>query len=546
MSIISEHGMQEIAENLRKKDIIKAKLVLDHFSDFNRDERYHIIEQIKTIDPAFSLPLLVHITVCHEEADASHPALPDIIFGMALQHPEIVINNIKKAGVGQKFMIQLAIDLQIREAVPTLIDVLQRAEDRLILCTVIYGLGVLADPLAVDAVSEFLYISDNDPDLQKEAIKSLGRIATGTAMQRLAESMGRNEGRDREIIDVFAWLQDEDSLKKLNMCLQSRNAHIRNYAKVKLTELGPKAVPLLTANLQDPDPDLQIHSLNVLQETNDPSAAQAIRKLLHNHPRNSNVRFAAYEALSFLPVRRGDYLLASGLTDPEDNVRIAAARAINRNLDELLISGLKNMTTTADQESKKVVRAIIDAQAGNIFLALAGEASFQGQAVAYLAEKAHPELRTWFVNYLIRAQKTDLANLILRQIKEEEKKFTGTVCAVDDSRMILNVYRSILTELGYEALLFQYPAEALDWLASNKPDFVCTDLNMPEINGIDLIKSVRTKYSKKELPIIMVTTQNEVQDNNAAREAGVSEIIYKPFDAEILGRTLNTLKENNM
>lgn len=542
---ITEHGLQEIADNLQAKDLIKAKLVLDHFPDFSYEEQSHIIEWLKQTDKTLALPLLVHILVIHEEASTDHPLLPEIIFTMALQNPGLVISEIKKPTTAQKHLLQLAIDFQFSEAVPVLIDILQESKEEEIIITALYGLGVFGDPLAVDAVSEFLYTSDDYSDLQVEAIKALGQIATPTALQRLAESMGRSEDRDKEIIEIFAGLQDEESLKKLNICLQSSNAHIRNQAKAKLTELGSKAIPILIANLHKPDPDLQIHSLNILQGTNDLSATQAVRKLLHSHPRNSNVRFAAYEALASLPIRRGDYLLASGLTDPEDNVRLAAARAINRNLDGLLISGLKNMTEVADQESRKVVRAIIDAQAEDLFMALAEETAFQEQAVSYLAG-AHPELRTWFVNYLIRAQKTGLANLILRQNKTEEKRYTGRVCAVDDSRMILNVYRSILTELGYEPLLFQYPAEAVDWLASNKPDFVCTDLNMPEINGLELIKNVRKKYSKAELPIVMVTTQNEIQDNNSAKEEGVNDILYKPFDAESLGRVLSEVQNGEV
>ena len=87
-----------------------------------------------------------------------------------------------------------------------------------------------------------------------------------------------------------------------------------------------------------------------------------------------------------------------------------------------------------------------------------------------------------------------------------------------------------MTELGYEPVLFQYPAEAITWLLQEKPDFVCTDLNMPEITGIELIIKVRQKYSRKELPIIMVTTQSEIKDNKTAWEAGVSEVMNKPFD----------------
>jgi len=63
---------------------------------------------------------------------------------------------------------------------------------------------------------------------------------------------------------------------------------------------------------------------------------------------------------------------------------------------------------------------------------------------------------------------------------------------------------------------------------------VLTDLNMPEITGVGLTERIRKKYSAADLPVIMVTTQNEAQDNKAEYAAGVNKIIQKPFYAASL------------
>jgi CheY-like chemotaxis protein len=104
--------------------------------------------------------------------------------------------------------------------------------------------------------------------------------------------------------------------------------------------------------------------------------------------------------------------------------------------------------------------------------------------------------------------------------------------------MILNIYRGILHSLGCESKLFEFPAEALKALKSEPPDVIFTDLNMPHINGIELIREVRRQYDKTTLPIVMVTTQNETQDNDAAVQAGVNAILHKPFTAEDLETVL--------
>ena len=63
---------------------------------------------------------------------------------------------------------------------------------------------------------------------------------------------------------------------------------------------------------------------------------------------------------------------------------------------------------------------------------------------------------------------------------------------------------------------------------------VLTDLNMPEISGIELTKRIRTLYSAETLPVIMVTTQSDIQDHEAAAAAGVNSILIKPFNVESL------------
>jgi CheY-like chemotaxis protein len=95
--------------------------------------------------------------------------------------------------------------------------------------------------------------------------------------------------------------------------------------------------------------------------------------------------------------------------------------------------------------------------------------------------------------------------------------------------MILNIYRTVLYNLGFASELFQFPADAMDKIKQDTPDVILTDLNMPEISGIDLTRCVREQYTKENLPIIMVTTQDEAEDNQAAFDAGVNGIVQKPF-----------------
>ncbi len=260
-----------------------------------------------------------------------------------------------------------------------------------------------------------------------------------------------------------------------------------------------------------------------------------IRTLLNTVPHDANVRFAAYEALALLPLRKGAYTLAAGLTDTEDHVCTAAARAIDKNFNEILSAGVKNLVRTGGDEARHIVKIIVNAEVDNIFLSLATEDFFQDLAQTYLPH-AHPDIRNHYASLLREKGLGAFADQI--EGVRGEKNARLKVCAVDDSRMILSIYKATLHELGCEPVLFEFPATALEWLAKEKPAFVLTDLNMPEISGIELTEKIRKLYSVEELPVVMVTTQGDVQDHDAATSAGVNDILMKPFNMESLKKVM--------
>uniref|UniRef100_UPI0027BA7D24 response regulator n=1 Tax=Desulfobulbus sp. TaxID=895 RepID=UPI0027BA7D24 len=376
---------------------------------------------------------------------------------------------------------------------------------------------------------DYLYAADRD--LIIAAIHALGQVGTNTAMHRLAERMGTDNELDLIILGIFADVQDQVSLEKLNDTLRSHYAHMRIYAKDELVRIGVKAVPVLIENLKEGDSDLLVHTLNVLGEIGDESAIMPIRALLNTMPRNANVRFAAYEALALLPLRKGAYTLAAGLTDGEDHVCTAAARAIDRNFNEILAAGIKNMIRGQTDEARHIVKIIVNAQVDNVFLSMAKEDYFQELASIYLPH-AHRDIKDHYSALLKQQGLDDFAARIAGEERDGGARIK--VCAVDDSRMILNIYKATLHELGFDPVLFEFPAGALEWLAKEKPALVLTDLNMPEISGIELTKRIRVMYASEALPVIMVTTQSDVQDHEAAAAAGVNDILIKPFNADSL------------
>lgn len=529
-----ESILAEIRDNIAKKDAIKAKLVLAHLEHVDRSVREQVLGTFHQAAPDFAVPVLAMFMAEQRDISSSLPLVREILAGKILTAPDIVAQAVRNLKTPHRdIYISMAGELKLEAIVPDLIEVLLAASDVEEINQYIDVLGEIGDPQATNTLSDFLYSGNRT--LIISATKALGKLGTPTAMMRLAERMGTDNQLDLLILDIFAKVQDSISLDKLNEAMRSHYAHLRTYAKKTLVGIGAKSVPILTENLRFDDPDLQIHTLNVLGDIGDPAAISPIRKLLHNQPKNANVRFAAYEALGLLPLDKGAYILTQGLSDPVEHVSIAAAKAIDRNFNEIMAAGIKNLASDRDEDAHRILKIVINAQAKQIFLSLITDEKMQDAAVTYLI-KAHQDIRDFF--YAILKEK-GYSELALRLLTPEAKPSAQKrVCAVDDSRMILNIYKSTLHELGFEPILFEFPASALEWLQTDKPDIVLTDLNMPDISGIELCRQIRAKFSKAELPVVMITTQNEVNDNKAAFEAGIDEIMHKPFTAQTLQAVL--------
>jgi two-component system chemotaxis response regulator CheY len=107
---------------------------------------------------------------------------------------------------------------------------------------------------------------------------------------------------------------------------------------------------------------------------------------------------------------------------------------------------------------------------------------------------------------------------------------------VDDSRAVRMILAKTLKELGYEVREAANGREALEVIEAEKTAvaLVLADWNMPEINGLDLLKQLRQNPELSRLVVIMVTTETELDQMAAALEAGANEYVMKPFTKEIL------------
>jgi len=112
----------------------------------------------------------------------------------------------------------------------------------------------------------------------------------------------------------------------------------------------------------------------------------------------------------------------------------------------------------------------------------------------------------------------------------------ATALVVDDSRAVRIILSRTLRELGFEVREAANGREALEVLGAERAAvrLVLADWNMPEMNGVELVRRLRQDPDFASLVVVMVTTETELDHMAAALEAGANEYVMKPFTKEIL------------
>ena len=109
------------------------------------------------------------------------------------------------------------------------------------------------------------------------------------------------------------------------------------------------------------------------------------------------------------------------------------------------------------------------------------------------------------------------------------------VLIVDDYKTMLRILRNLLRQLNFVNIEEATDgAQALEVLRSTNIGLVISDWNMEPMTGIQLLREVRSDDDLKHLPFIMITAESKSENVIAAKEAGVSNYIVKPFNAETL------------
>ncbi|NWH04009.1 HEAT repeat domain-containing protein [Desulfobacter latus] len=541
--INSQDFINELIFCLNAKDTVKAKALLQFASDANVDvqvQKQALAELAKGPENVV-FPLLEYLTKIEISNTAVQENLYDLILDKAYGNTnlvtEYITSNEKKTRIQ---FIRAAGDLFLEETIPVLIQVVQSETDPEIITPAINSLAAFRKPEHLELFSSFT--THSNPDIIRAAIFAIGALSNPQAADTLISFLCEDETVNKLVVQALAEKQDLYDLEKITHLLSSPVTIIRDTAIDELINMGKKATPLLTKAFQNAEADYMVHLITTLGYIKDQAAIPAIMNIINTQPKDANIRQAAYEAMERIPSPRTAICLVQGLQDPEESVRMSAARAVDKNLSKPLVAGLKNIIREKSPEAMSTVETLIDTNATNIFNFLVDEESFRELAETHIAEKASPSTRKAFIKNMAAIGQVEFAKTVAANItgtNQAESSSSMKIVVVDDSKMMLKLYQNKLSLLGLACEIFHRPEDALKRIRSQKTDLVITDLNMPNISGLELTTEIRRKFTRTDLPILMITTQSDFVEEKQGdvdvnesllKKSGINKILHKPFN----------------
>jgi len=123
--------------------------------------------------------------------------------------------------------------------------------------------------------------------------------------------------------------------------------------------------------------------------------------------------------------------------------------------------------------------------------------------------------------------------------QQQEASMAKRILTIDDSKTIRDMLKFTLVDAGFDVTQAVDGQDGVDMLGKEKFDVVITDINMPKMDGYEVIRHIRSKSEHKSMPVLVLTTESEAEKRNLAREAGATGWMVKPFDPERLVATIN-------
>jgi len=446
--------------------------------------------------------------------------------------------------------IRVAGEHTFKRAAGPLVNIVKTESDPDRLMEILTSLTRIGDASAIPVFRQ--HLEHDDPFIKSSCIEALGKLADVESIDYLKAMVEDSESPDRfEVCDITTWkaiealatFSNDDTIRFLVQKLHHKNPTVRRIITDALITIGSPTVPMLFSAFEEGDTDNKILAANVLGFVGDRSGANGLVAAFDKGmAEDLNVRYAMFEALGRIGTMKGIICLVDGLSETDELILMAVIGGLEKHVNPGMISTLTDLIIKADDQSDRLAKAVISSKATTIFDALYENAGAGDALIDALAESKDPEIVEEFRIALSeigggRAEE-DLARL------PDISVGTRKALAADDSRSMCAMHRAILSDLGFQASIASNGEEAYEFVEQGEEfDIVITDMNMPVMDGMELVTKLRSTPGFEDIPIIMVTTESEASQQTLAEKAGVTAFVTKPFKPDTLKAKIEEMLE---
>lgn len=168
-----------------------------------------------------------------------------------------------------------------------------------------------------------------------------------------------------------------------------------------------------------------------------------------------------------------------------------------------------------------------------------GQTNFQQNELEEVTTSSHWRLDDHRGNFIVEQGYIERVEVTSNLSKDLNRNLT--ILAVDDDPINLEVLKVQLIGSGFNVIPVLDGPNAISFANEVKPDLILLDIMMPKMSGYQVCKILREKYSMYEMPILMLTAKNRIEDVLSGLEAGANDYLGKPFDKRELLARVNTL-----
>lgn len=511
-------------EEFRSRKLVEQILVLDEIDKTGGAE---VLPDLVTLwqhsglDEAVAVPLAETVRALLERSEAATVE--------GLESPDRRF---------RRLCVQVAGSRRYPGALAPLLRLAGAAPEPAVLADVLSALACFDDP-GVLAPARVL-LRHPDPLVSSVALEVVGKRRDAASLPTLyAFVREAADGACYEVcglpthkaIEALASVASDEAVAFLAANLHHRGPTVRRLIHEALLSLGPRVLPHLGSALRTGDDDEKVLAANLVGMLGDRKGAALLLDAFDGgllpHP---NARFAAYEALGRLGGLASLVRLGEGLDDPDDLVLTAVVGALELLANPATVELAARRLRVGGAGASRLARVLVAARA----LGLVEGVYPEPVAFAPVAEAlrgVHDGAAREAFCALLETLPGPRAAALAGDLRAPGTGGGGRkVLAVDDSRSMLLFYESALAALGVELSTASSGARALALLETGVEfDLILTDLNMPEMDGVEFTRKVRAGLWHAAVPIVMATTESETSQVEAARRAGVSAFLTKPM-----------------